>query len=270
MSDAQQTTVFGNGKDNELHLTATGRTLRPAKRMIGAVCDETRLQVTTDGLRVCMVDRYNVVMVELDVPDSAFDAYDVENPTTLGVSMDSLGSVLQHARYGKDSNDMVDLYANNAALRTVVDREFGATEATLRESRPLIDPDLVRETPEIPELDLDVETEIAPETFVRAVNTCADGGNYMVLEASEDTIHLSRDTDMAQTEIDLVADVSRPTDGETLFGMNYLEMVAKGLRSGYVDNVTLKWAEEYPLQVGFEREDCYSGMYFIAPRMRGE
>jgi hypothetical protein len=267
MSDATQRTVFGDEIEDVVSFTTTGRVIRPFKRMIDKVASEYRLQCDSDGIHVAVVDSTNVLAGEFTLFASALEEY--SGAATIGVNADQFGSTLQHARYGKTTDDKIAVSADAMDIQTTVQRPFGETDATLSERASLIDPDSIRQQPEIPtpdDLELEIIAELAPQTVIEAMKAI-DDSEHVKLGTEQESIHIRQDLDVQQRNIELSHPVGVASDF-TFYSADYVTKIVRGLANGYVDTVTLKWDEDMPLYAEFEREGVYSGQYMLAPRVK--
>lgn len=268
MSDSAQRTIFGEELNELINVETTGRVIRPFKRMLDQIASEYKLQFTDDGLSVQVVDSANVIGIESHIQASAFEDYTLASETTLGVNSSGLGSALRHARYAKRTDDPVTIQADKRTLETEVNREIGNAQATVNERYELIDPDSIRQAPDVPDLDLGITAEIEPETFIEATKLLeTDSKHHVAFGSNPESIVLNQEEDLQQRNVELEVPPSQV--GEfTLFTGDYIEDIANALRVGYVDDVTLRWDDEMPLFVDFEREGVYSGTIYVAPRIQ--
>ena len=61
---------------------------------------EVRIKVDREGMKIIAIDPANVAMISFKLPATAFSELDVENEEVLGVSLDSLKSVLRRIKSG--------------------------------------------------------------------------------------------------------------------------------------------------------------------------
>ena len=265
MSETQQQTIFGDPIEEQIFIETTGRVIRPFRRLIDQAVSEYRLMVQSDGIRVEAVDPANVGAVFATLHADAFETYDVAE-SVIGISSDGFGSALQHARYGKSTDDPISIRADQMHLQTEVERELGGSDVEISERVPLLDPDAIRQSPDLPDLDLSVAAEPPPETFIEAVGAM-DTSNHIRIGSNLDSIVFNQDTGSHQRNIEIDATPTETSEW-THFSGDYMEMIATGLRNGYVDSLTLRWDEEYPIFAEFEREGVLSGQYMIAHRIK--
>jgi DNA polymerase III sliding clamp (beta) subunit (PCNA family) len=266
MQETSQRTIFGEQIEEQIRIETTGRVIRPFKRAISQIAKEYTLQFSDDGIRVEVIDSGNVQGGYFNLHASAFDEYWIEEDTTLGITQDSFGSVLQHARYGKRSDDPITLSGDAEYLQSEVTRPFGKSEATINERAALTDPDAIRGFDGVPDLDLDVTTEIHPKTFIEAIKAM-DTKSHVRLGSNIDSITFNQEMDLTKRNINIETDPSEVSEW-TFYSGRYLENVQKSLSMSYADSCTLTWDEEFPLMVEFEREDIISGTIMTAPRIQ--
>jgi proliferating cell nuclear antigen len=270
MSNTQQTTVFGDVTNPELTIETTGRVIRPWKRMLSPIAGEHKLHVQDKGIYVKSVDPANVAMIETTLHATAFQTYNVKE-TTLGIQMDALGSLCQHARYGKRTDDKIRLQMDEARyMDSHVTRDVGGTEMTFRERRGLTDPASIRESPDMPDNEYTAAAQMAPETYTAAV-TAGDWDTAVFAEQTSDGIRFYEDdNDRPHSRSVELSTESLDDDATAIFSKDYMENIARGVENGLVDTVVVRWAEQYPIEVWFDRPGVYTGRYMMAPRIRSD
>jgi len=267
MSEGQQHTIFGEPLDEQLRIETTGRVIRPWKRMIDQIAKEYRIIATDDGLRVEAVDSGNVSAIFTEIHADAFDRFELDSETVLGNS-GGFGTVLQHARYGKSSDDPITITAGVERIESEVTRTFDETDATISERAGLVDPAAIRESPDLPDLDLSVSAELSPDAFIEVIGLLDTSDSHAIQLASDDeSVTFKQDDDITKRNVDLDCKPTAESDF-TYFSPMYFEDFANALRNGYVDSLTLRWDEEMPVFCEFEREGLYSGQLMLAPRIR--
>lgn len=266
MSETQQRTIFGEEINEQVRVETTGRVIRPFKRMLDQVAKEYKLRFGEDGLNVSVVDAANVQMVDLTLEADAFEDYWTEG-ITIGTNGTAFGSALQHARYGVSTDDPVILTAEERHLETETTRTFGDMPATVNERAETIDPDAIRQQPDLPDLDFDVTVDVDPRTFIEVIGAMdTNGTDPIKLGANPESIVFNQEADLQQRNIRIDCDPSDVCEW-SMHSPDYMEQLAKAIQVGYVDSLTLKWAEEYPLVAEVEREGVMHGQIMTAPRI---
>lgn len=265
MSESIQKTVFGEQIEEQVRIETTGRVIRPFKRVLDTIAGEYKLHFDSDGITVEVVDPANVYAGCVTLEADAFETYELENETTFGISARNFGSALQHARYGKDTDDPIAVTGGPRHLETEVEREFGDTPATVNERVELTDPNSLRSQPDIPDLDLDVEVDLDPTAFTEVIGALDTDKDYLKLGSNIDSIVFNQDSN-SKRNIRLDADPSNVSEW-TLFSGSYMKQIRTALRDSYATELTLRWGEDLPLFAEFESETMH-GTLMLAPRIQ--
>jgi DNA polymerase III sliding clamp (beta) subunit (PCNA family) len=272
MQDTIQQDVFGEPITEQYQIKTTGRVIRPWKQLItqivkGTKHAEFRVHFTSDGLEVRAVDPANVIAIDVTLHADALDEYKHEDELAIGVSNKILGGVLQHARYGKRTDDPINLVGGDRQLTSIVNRELAGVDTIFRERQALIDADSVRIDFDSPDLDLQTKVDIPTQAFIEVVD--AIDSDHATLSA-DGVLSVHGETDVAESDIELAVPVTGTVE-EVLYSHSYLERIAKAMHVGKVDDeITLRFDDEFPMYVDFARDDLYSGKIMIAPRLKSD
>lgn len=148
------------------------------------VVDEAKFSFSAANLSVRAVDPANVQMVDAALTQRGFEHYGVERETVLGFNIERFDDVVSPA----SADDLVHLTYDAETRRLLV--EWGGHEWKLA----LIDPDSIRQEPDIPDLDLPVDATIDAGSFADGLEF-ADGVSDHVELASVSSDHSEADGD---------------------------------------------------------------------------
>lgn len=282
-TNSQQATIVGEPSGKSAQIETVGNVIRRFLNIPGTLVDECKIHINADGLKIKAVDPANVAMVEIEAPAEAFDEFDVTDEMIVGVNLDTLQKRASTARMGKNADDGVAIDFNATRTRLTVDREYGSTELERTDEWLNIDPDAIRQEPEIP--DIVDQMHWSAEIDAKALKAAFDG-----VGASSDHAEIKSNGDDLQVfgrSVDSEGDITEAThitaegvvetdedeDGASMFSLDYLEEFASALKTGKVDDVEVMWGDEFPAFFGFERTDdednmLYEGRLMIAPRIR--
>lgn len=279
-----QAQLFGEPSGNNVTIETSGRVIRPLMSIPSALVDEAKIRFEAGGLSIRAVDPANVGMIEVTAHPSAFEAFDLgDEAFVTGMNLDRFESQLANARMGKTTDDLVSLDVDGTRTLVTTEREYTLTTLTQTNEVLNIDPDSIREEPEIPDLGLPCEATVdvgALTDALDSVNRVADHATVrerdgeLVIAGEGDDDHTGEYGTVANFgEIVGVRDEESFEGGEwSRFSLDYLRDMADGLKSGKVDDVTLVWGDEFPIRLEFERtideETAYEGAYFLAPRIK--
>jgi len=241
-------------------------TLSDAIAALRTIVDESKLRFDDDGLRSRAVDAANVAMVDVNIPGSAFERLDVGDEMTLGINLETLADVLSMS----ESGDV--LIAELNAETKKIELSFPATG--LEYTCALIDPDAIRQEPDIPDLDLGGEYIVPGRAIDRGLSAADLVSDHIRFEGvGDDKLRLSADgdTDTVDLAIDdalIDGELTGDDQTESIFSLEYLTDITRPIGSDSA--VTVDLGSEMPVKLHFETgggDINVSAM--VAPRIQG-
>lgn len=277
-----QARLLGGPSGDSASISTNGRLIRPALEVPDCVVDEAKIHFTTDGVHVQAVDPANVSMCELDIKPSAFNDYDVnaDDELLVGLNITRFTDNLSHARLGKRTNDPVEIDIDETRTIIEVSRDYDSATVHYADEQLNIDPDAIRQEPELPDLDLSGEADVGIDAFVDAIKHLNGGNDHATLQYRDGSLVITGDGNddspvdwSSAVEFEDAASVEDPDDERVRakYSMSYLHPIAKALKATKADEMSLTWGTEYPLIIDFERsideETAYTGAFMLAPRI---
>ena len=238
-------------------------TLQSALDSVSVLVDECKIPLDDDGIEIRAVDPANVGMVDLSLSASAFESYEADGGI-IGVNLSRLEDIAGMA----DKDQLVHLELDEETRKLHISIE--GLEYTLA----LIDPDSIRQEPDLPDLDLPAHVVIEGRDINRAV-TAADmvsdhialgvdeGADLFYVDAAGDTddVHLELDR---EDLIDLEAG-----DAHSLFSLDYLKDMNKAIPKDA--EVRMELGEEFPVKMHFDFAEGQGAVtYMLAPRIQSD
>jgi proliferating cell nuclear antigen len=224
--------------------------------VISVIVSEVKYSIKEDGLHIKAVDPAHVAMVELNISPKAFGEYSASD-TELGIDLDKLDSII---KLGK-GNDEAEMVYDESSERLVVKIGNLVRRMTLLDVASM--PDL-----KIPNLQFPARIELLSDDLLLGVRAAQSVGDYVVLTADSESFELSAGT---QEEInqklskDQLSLLECKGKARSLFSLDYLSSLAKGMRSG--EKLTLLLGNDYPVRIEFDiLEGNGSVAYLLAPR----
>jgi len=228
---------------------------------VGVLVDECKIHLDEEGMEIRAVDPANVGMVDLSLDASAFESYEADGGL-IGVNLVRLQDIAGMA----DSGQLVELELDEQTRKLHI--SIDGLEYTLA----LIDPESIREEPDLPDLDLSSTIVIEGRDIDRAVTAADmvsdhielgvdDGSELFYVKAQGDTddVHLELD---AEDLIDLV-----PGEASSLFSLDYLQDMNKAIPKD--TEVTMELGEEFPVKLHFDIAEGEGNVtYMLAPRIQ--
>lgn len=239
--------------------------LQDALDPVTALVNECKIRTNDMGVSITAVDPANVGMVDMGIHASAFASYNADGGV-LGINLERLTEILGMA----DSDEMVDLELDEETRKLNI--EMGGLSFTMA----LIDPESIREEPDIPDLELPAEYVFEGQELSRAVSAADLVSDHIELTArSEDVIIISAigDTDDVVVSIrdeDLSSSHHASDGGErSLVSLDYLADMGSPI--GPDTHVELRLGNEMPIKIEFDHADGdVSVTYMLAPRIQSD
>jgi proliferating cell nuclear antigen len=233
---------------------------------ISVLVDECKIRTSPDGLRVRAVDPANVGMVDAELDAEAFEGFDTTTGV-LGVDLGRFEEVVSLA----DSGDLVTMEYDTETRKLHI--ATNGVEYTLA----LIDPDSIRQEPEIPDLDLPCSLEVETSDINRGIKAAdmvsdhiafkterAHSGDQFIIEAEGDT----DDVELELSNEDLVSS-SIGGDVASLFSLEYMKDIKKALPT--TGSVGMEMGDEFPIKIRFSNEEETQDVEFmLAPRINSD
>ncbi|WP_224270454.1 DNA polymerase sliding clamp [Haloprofundus salinisoli] len=238
-------------------------TLRDALDSVSVLVDECKIRLEEDELAIRAVDPANVGMVDLSLDAAAFESYEADGGV-IGVNLSRLEDIAGMANTG----DLVHLELDEETRKLHIQIEG------LSYTLALIDPDSIRQEPDIPDLDLPATIVVEGTHLDRGIKAADMVSDHIGLRVDEDdeTFHIEAegDTDDVDLELgrdDLIDLVAGPAD--SLFSLDYLKDMNKAIPSD--TEVTVELGEEFPVKLHYEfGEGMGHVTYMLAPRIQSD
>jgi proliferating cell nuclear antigen len=238
-------------------------TLRTTIDSVGVLVDECKIHLEEDGLTIKAVDPANVGMVDLQLDSEAFESYEADGGV-LGVNLDRLESIAGMA----SSDQLIEMELDEETRKLHI--KIDGLEYTLA----LIDPDSIRQEPDIPNLDLSATIIVEGSDIDRAVKAADMVSDHIALGVNEDDeifyVEAEGDTDNVDLKLDR-DDLIDLTTGpaHSLFSLDYLKDMNKAIPKDA--EVTLELGEEFPVKLHFEIAEGQGKVTFmLAPRIQSD
>lgn len=241
----------------------SAETLRDALDSVSVLVEECKIRLEDDGLGIRAVDPANVGMVDLSLSAAAFESYETDGGV-IGVNLARLEEFAGMA----DADQLIQLELDEETRKLHV--QIDGLEGTLA----LIDPESIRQEPDLPDLDLPATVVLEGRDVDRAVTAADMVSDHIALgvDADEEFFYVDAegDTDDVHFElhredlIDLVTGTAH-----SLFSLDYLKDMNRAIPGDA--EVTLELGEEFPVKLHFEiAEGEGSVTYMLAPRIQSD
>jgi proliferating cell nuclear antigen len=238
-------------------------TLRDSLDAVSVLVDECKIRLNEEEFSIRAVDPANVGMVDLSLEAAAFESYEADGGV-IGVNLDRLEDIAGMA----NADDLVHLELDEETRKLHIEVEG------LSYTLALIDPDSIRQEPDIPELDLPAEITLEGAQLNRGITAADMVSDHIRLRVDEDaeTFHIEAEGDTDDVDLELSADdlinlAAGPAD--SLFSLDYLKDMNKAIASDA--EVRVELGEEFPVKLHYEfAEGLGQVTFMLAPRIQSE
>jgi len=241
----------------------SAETLRAALDSVSVLVDECKIRLEEDGITIRAVDPANVGMVDLSLAASAFESYETDGGV-IGVDLSRLEEFASMA----DADQLIQLELDEETRKLHVQIE--GLEGTLA----LIDPESIRQEPDLPDLDLPADIVLEGADIARAVTAADMVSDHIALgvDADEETFYVDAEGDTDDVHLELTReDLIDLTAGDahSLFSLDYLKDMNRAIPGDA--EVAIELGEEFPVKLHFDiAEGEGSVTYMLAPRIQSD
>jgi len=238
-------------------------TLRTTLDSVSVLVDECKIHLNEEGLAIRAVDPANVGMVDLELDAAAFESYEADGGL-IGVNLSRLEDIAGMA----DAGQLVQLELDEETRKLHI--KIDGLEYTLA----LIDPDSIRQEPDLPDLDLPARIVIEGADIDRAVRAADMVSDHIALgvDEAEELFYVDAEGDTDDVHLELGLEDLIDLDvgsAHSLFSLDYLKDMNKAIpRDG---EVAIDLGEEFPVKIHYEiAEGLGTVTYMLAPRIQSD
>ena len=236
--------------------------------------DQINVRFSNERMYIQTMDSSRVSIVEIEIPKTWFDVYDVSISTTVGISSSILGRILS----SRDKKQIVELDIPDEGCDTFTLHFLNGQNATTATTTtfekhfeiPLID--LETETMNIPAMDYQAEFSLPSGHFSEIINQLKMFGDTMEVACSEEKIALySKSPENGKMEVEIKIDDLNNfaiNEGESLqlsYSLTYLHYIC--LYNKLAKEVEIKLYDQFPLQVVYNLGEGATLKFFLAPKI---
>src|SRR6056297_3671858 len=190
-------------------------TFQDALDSVSVLVDECKIRLNEEELSIRAVDPANVGMVDLTLEAAAFESYEADGGV-IGVNLARLEDIAGMA----NSGDLIHLELDEETRKLHI--QIDGLSYTLA----LIDPDSIRQEPDIPDLDLAAEIVVEGADIDRAVTAADMVSDHIALGVDPDAeffyVDAEGDTDDVHFELDTADLIGLQVgDAHSLFSLDY-------------------------------------------------
>lgn len=241
--------------------TTKAKTLLDWFRAINAVADECIIDMSeTDVVVVRVVDPANALLLDMRIPDNAWDVLETE-PGTIGVDV---GLMIERVRMFDLDADVTMSLDENAIVLT-----DGAARYTVKTLEPVS----LRKAPAVPALDMPAKVTVDARRLQRLVKNAASVSDHIRigLDTAEGCMFVRAEGDTGDYDEPLSFDggvvvlAEHRVNVGSLYSLDYTTETAKT----FAGDVVIELGNDLPMLISFVLHDAIV-CYVQAPRIEKE
>ena len=238
--------------------------LKDSLGCVAEIVDEAVFKISKEGISLKAADRAMVAAVSLNLSAEAFDSFEVDQETNIGVNLENLLSILKRA----SARDRISLELKDSKLEILLQNS-----SRRRFTIPLLELS-VEEIPQVEQLEFAARANLDSNTFSSGIEDAEIVADSVLFEASPSTFGMRADGDVSTTELQLekgeagLLDLKANERLKARYPLDYLKKMIKGTKLS--DTLTLEFGQDYPLKLTFRAGDKCTLSFVLAPRVSEE
>lgn len=226
---------------------------------LAKLVDEVAITITSDGLSLKALDPARVALIDVMLPATSFLEYEVNEETTLGISMANLVKLLTRLKKG----DRFELFAEEDYVGVVI---HAAIKRTYKFRN------LEVQVPEIPEASLDfvVEAQVLADAIKHAIKDAEAVSDTLEFEAKDDQALYMRGVGATVAETKLTRDMPALIDlnvkepAKSAYSIEYLKNVVALTK--IAEATIVKFSSDAPIYLEFALAGEGRVKFLLAPK----
>lgn len=258
-------------RPDELETVIQADRLQTVVEILRTADDECILTLGREGFAVRLVDPGNIYMIDLTLDPDAFESVG-EGKFTIGLDLKKLDDILSKA----DPDHLVHLVLDVETRKFHI--EFGNAELEVAG----IDPDSIRDEPDLPDLDLPNAFECEARHTQRAIDICGLVSDHAYIEGDTDAecVRFRADGDIDDASVELADELEFGDVREDVASLYGITSQSSGVGSstGFLSEATgvipkdavmnVQFGHEFPVIIDWSfTEGAGEVQQIIAPRI---
>jgi proliferating cell nuclear antigen len=236
--------------------------LRDSVDIISQLIDDGLFNVKKGGIELNAADRTMVSFIDFKLNSSAFEKYECDNDTIVGINLLNFLTVLKRA----DTSDKLTMSLGDNTLEVILEGN-----SVRKFSIPLLQVSK-RDVPDIEQLlkKFTASAELSSGVLEQGISDAEIVADSVIIELSPDKLRMFAEGNSSKSELkifkgtDTLTDLNTKETVSARYSLDYLKKMIKG--SKISDKVKIMLGKDFPLRMVFENESTFLGM-ILAPRV---
>lgn len=238
--------------------------IRDPLASIAELIDEGIFKITQKGISLVAADRAMVAVADFTISAGAFEKFELDKDESVGLNITNLLSVIKRAGAG----DKLQLGLQGAKLEIVIQgksrRRFLVPLLDIREE----------EIPPIDQLDFKSRVKLRPEILQNGINDAEIITDSVIFSTTPTQFAMLAEGDVSRAELELekgneaLLELLSGDGVKARYAIEYLKKMIKAAK--IADSVSIEYAQDYPMKLGFVAGDKVKLNFILAPRVTEE
>lgn len=233
---------------------------------VKTLVEEATFEATNEGLTFRAMDPSHVALVDLLLPNSSFERYEVDKPFKFSLRVEDLVKLIGRSD-AKDSIEFSSTEEDAIAVKFVngYKREFTIhlIEAT-------------GGTAPLPKLEFDTKVTLTKAILEKVLSDINVVSDQVTIQATKEKLAFSGKSDVGKAEIGLerndadVLELNTTTESKATYSIDYISNILRAM-GGVADTVLVEFSAKKPLRLEIKLNDLGGRLtYFLAPRISSD
>jgi len=243
--------------------TSSSQEWKAVAAAVKTLVEEATFDATTEGLTFRAMDPSHVSLVDLLMPNTSFEKYEVDKPFKFSLRVEDLVKLIGRS----DAKDSVEIASG----------EEGAIKVTLKNGyKREFSVHLIESTggtAPLPKLEFDTKATLTKSIFEKILSDVSVVSDQVMIQATKDKLSFSGKSDVGKADISLerndadVLDLQVGAESKATYSIDYLLGITKAM-GGVSDTLFVEFSTKKPIRLEFKLNDQGARVYyFLAPRV---
>ncbi|MFA5760395.1 MAG: hypothetical protein WC877_01380 [Dehalococcoidales bacterium] len=232
-------------------------------KIIKTVQSDVKLNITPDGMWVRAVDTSNVMMINLNLPKSLFEHYNMENQV---IYLD-MNKITNFANMTYGWIEIKQVARNGELVYSTLNLSSG--KFTMMTSG--IDGNLVKKEPKVPDNSILNDATVIVKAFdvrnfLRSIKSSCNKVKIYVSENNSSLKALDESLEQDVYQLQVTSGCVDSNHETSLYSIGYLYDAFKYIKN----DVAISMSTDTPCKISFNFNDIPVGCYYLAPRVEAD
>ncbi len=235
--------------------------MRDSLSTIADIIDEAQFKITKNGIEMLASDRAVVAVVDLSIPSSLFNKYEIDKDETIGMNLQQFMDILKRV----DKGDTVELSLENKKFQIKI-----KANSTRRFVIPLLDLS-TEEMPPVDKLAFTANIKLTTEVFDSGIEDAGLVADSVVFDVKPELVVMKTEADNRVAEMALdqsskhLIKLDVTENSKARYSLEYLKKMIKAKK--IANNVTLSFSNDYPMKISYQVPKGIKLDFVLAPRV---